>query len=335
MSIATELQPKLEQNQNIVFITEADELLAAWQFKRKSSTKRSKNLAMVPTEWRFSAPPRETDALMPCHVSIGSRAGMMYSQVTPAPEFSTQSCHHTFGSDASFMVPDMDALDAVSFARRNVAPYVSPIMDTVTLARVCKDLGIGGKAITKVINGRQYIAFAGYAGLRTIFTGTRYSINNRMIINMAIGTLGLKKMVKSGGIITICIAVPLTVLEAFLSDHASCYELVGNIASDLIKIGVPMLMAEIAGLAVGAFTTIAFLPIAIVIGVGFFTSVVLNKMDDKYQLTEKLIIALEQFGMGISDGYVQVQQAAERIPHTLQKGIIWRTLGVDIDRGLP
>ena len=50
MSIATELQSKLEQNQKIIFITEADELLAAWQFKRKSSTKRSKNLAMVPTE---------------------------------------------------------------------------------------------------------------------------------------------------------------------------------------------------------------------------------------------------------------------------------------------
>ena len=335
MSIATELQTKLEQNQNFIFISEADELLAAWRFKRKSSTKRSKNLAMVPTEWRFSAPPCETDAVIPCHVSIGSRAGMMYSRVTPAPEFSTQSCHHTFGSDASFMVPDMDALDAVSFTRRNVAPYVSPIMDTATLARVCKDLGIGGKAITKVINGRQYIAFTGYAGLRTIFTGTTYSIENRKVINMAIGAIGVKKMVRSGGIITICITVPLTVLEAFLSDHSSCYELVGNIASDLLKIGVPLLMAEVAGLAVGAFTTIAILPIAITIAVGLLTGIVLNNLDDKYQLTEKLIVALEGFGTETSDGYAHIHKSIERIPHELEKGIIWRTLGVNIDNGLP
>ena len=335
MSIATELQPILEQNQKSIFITEADELLAAWQFKRKSSTKRSKNLAMVPTEWRFSAPPRETDALMPCHVSIGSRAGMTYSQVTPAAEFSTQSCHHTFGRDASFTMPDMDALDAVSFARRNVAPYVSPIMDTVTLARVCKDLGIGGKAITKVINGRQYIAFTGYAGLRTTLTGTRYSINNRKIINLAIGALGLRKMVRSGGIITICITVSLTVLEAFLSDHDSCYELVGNIASDLIKIGVPMLMAEIAGLTAGAITTIACAPIAALIFVGLFTGIGLTYIDKKYQLTEKLIAALEQLGPAASNSYQKVQHTIEQVPRALEKGIIWRTLGVNIDRGLP
>ena len=335
MSIATELQTKLEQNQNFIFISEADELLAAWRFKRKSSTKRSKNLAMVPTEWRFSAPPCETDAVIPCHVSIGSRAGMMYSRVTPAPEFSTQSCHHTFGSDASFMVPDMDALDAVSFTRRNVAPYVFPIMDTVTLARVCKDLGIGGKAITKVINGRQYIAFTGYAGLRTIFTGTTYSIENRKVINMAIGALGIGKMVKSGGIITICITVPLTVLEAFLSDHDSCYELVGYLASDLIKIGVPILIAEIAGLAAGAITTIACAPIAAVIFVGLFTGLGLNYIDKKYTLTEKLIVVLEQFEPMASNGYQKVQQTIEQVPSALEKGIIWRTLGVDIDRGLP
>jgi hypothetical protein len=43
-----------------------------------------------------------------------------------------------------------------------------------------------------VINGRQYIAFSGYPGFRSMFPDTIYSANNRKIITMAIGTLGIK-----------------------------------------------------------------------------------------------------------------------------------------------
>jgi hypothetical protein len=78
-------------------------------------------------------------------------------------------------------------------------------MDTVTLSRVSKDLGITGKAIPKVIKGRQYIAFSGYSGLRTLFAGTIYSARNTKIIKMGIGALGIKNMVKSGDILTICL----------------------------------------------------------------------------------------------------------------------------------
>ncbi len=54
-------------------------------------------------------------------------------------------------------MPDLTELDAVGFAKRNVAPYISPVLDTYTLSLVCKDLGLTGKAIPKVIDGRQYI----------------------------------------------------------------------------------------------------------------------------------------------------------------------------------
>ncbi len=35
MSIAEDLEIKLENNQHTLFITDADDLLAVWQFKRK------------------------------------------------------------------------------------------------------------------------------------------------------------------------------------------------------------------------------------------------------------------------------------------------------------
>jgi hypothetical protein len=170
MSIAEDLKIKLENNQHTLFITDADDLLAVWQFKRKNKFKRSVDFTRVPKEWRCSAPPDEKSPLMPCHVSIRRKAGQTFSTVKPSFEYSTSACHG-HGRMATVSAPDLNTLEAVTFAKRNIAPYVSPILDAGTLALVCNDLGITGRAIPKVIKGRQYIAFSGYSGLRTHFSG--------------------------------------------------------------------------------------------------------------------------------------------------------------------
>jgi uncharacterized membrane protein (Fun14 family) len=147
-----------------------------------------------------------------------------------------------------------------------------------------------------MINGRQYIAFSGYPGLRTRFPGTIYSAKNRKIINMAIGALGIKNMVKNGGFITFYVTVPLTILEAFLKDHKSCYELAGNIASDLIKIGIGALMGFIVGVAIGEVVAYAAVPIGLAILAMVITGYSLDYLDDQYLLTNKLIAVLENMG---------------------------------------
>lgn len=294
MSIEAELETKLKNNQHTIFITEADELLSAWQFKRKSSNKCSKNLAMVPTQWRYSALPNDKSLCMPCHVSYRRKAGQSFSNVEPAFKYSTSACHHTHGRSYNISVPDLDTLEAVTFAKRNVAPYVSPILDTGTLALVCKDLGITGKAIPKMINGRQYIAFVQTTGTRTIFPGTLYSAKNRRIIKMAIGSLGIKNMVKNGAYLTFFITVPLTILECFLVDHATLYNLVGHLASDLLKIGIASVMGAIFGIAMGGVITVASVPIAAAILISVLVGAGLDALDDHYKLTGKLIIVLEK-----------------------------------------
>lgn len=293
MSIATEVKTKLKSNHRIVFITDADDLLAAWQFQRKSSNKRSKNLSAVPTEWRYSAPPGEKSPVMPVHVSLHRKGGQSFSTVKPAREYSTIDCHG-HGRRINISVPDLNALDSIGFAKRNIAPYVSPILDTGTLTLVCKDLGINGKVIPKIINGRQYIAFSGYPGLRTHFPGTIYSANNRKVINMAIGALGVKNMVIKGGFITICLVVPLTVLECFIMDRTTFSELAGHIASDIIKIGLSSVMGGIFGLAAGGFVAYAAVPIGVAIVISLAAGYTFNLIDNKYQLTEKLISVLEK-----------------------------------------
>ncbi|MBT8338795.1 MAG: hypothetical protein KJP07_02165 [Desulfatitalea sp.] len=155
-------------------------------------------------------------------------------------------------------------------------------------------MGITGRAIPKVINGRQYIIFKGYPGLRTLFPGTIYLAKNRKIITMAIGALGIKHMVRSGAILTICITVPLTILECFLEDRATMTDLIGNVYSDLAKVGIQSIIAAIAGLAIGAYTSIAWIPIGLSIGIGVIFGLALEGLDTKYQLTDRLVDVLEE-----------------------------------------
>jgi uncharacterized membrane protein (Fun14 family) len=110
--------------------------------------------------------------------------------------------------------------------------------------------------------------------------------------------------------------VSLTILEAFLKDHSSVYALAGNLASDLIQIGISSVMGGIAGLAIGAFTTLVLAQIgfAIVISVG--AGFGLSHIDNKYQLTKKLSVLLEkmsdQFANSIKNGVDEVQRSSYR-----------------------
>jgi hypothetical protein len=299
MDIEQDLRTSLKNNRREIFITETEELLAAWLFKKKSSTRRSKNLCAVPTDLRCSRPNCDTSELIPCHVSIRDKAGQTITRITPAPEYSTITCHG-HGMLKKISLPDleslnsMDRLEAITLTKKCFSPYVSPFFDAITLARVAKDLGILGKAIPKVIKGRQYIAFTGYAGTRQIFTASLYSARNAKIINMAIGAMGITKMATKGGIITICLTVPLSVFECYLTDRSTWYELAGSVGADLLMAGTASLMGAIAGIAMsGGNAYIACVPIGAAIFISVLVGFILGYLDKRYQLTEKLIALLK------------------------------------------
>jgi hypothetical protein len=313
VSIAVDLKRKLEQNNHTLNIIEADELIAAWRYRKCNRFTRSVDFTRIPKEWRYSAPPAGCSDVIPCHVSYRTKASHGVGRVDPVCGLS--KCHRSNQSWSNRTVPTLAELDAVGFSKRNVAPYISPILDTHTLGIVCKDLGLNGRVATKIIKGRQYVVLSGYSGLRTYLPGTVYSVTNRKIIRMAIGSLGIKNMVKSGAILTIYLTVSLEIFECFLNDEATMYSLIGNITSDLIKIGISSVVAVLLGLAVGTFTSLAFPPIGIAILMGVFTAVVLNGIDDQLKLTDKLIALLEDTGRSISKAAENKIGNAERSLH--------------------
>jgi hypothetical protein len=142
----------------------------------------------------------------------------------------------------------------------------------------------------------QYIVLTGYAGFRTYLPGTIYTANNRKIIQMAIGEMGLKNMVKSGARLTICLTVPLTILECILGDQATMSQVIGHVSSGLIKVGISSLISAIAGLFVGSFVTIAAVPIIVTIVCGVFAGLAVEAIDMRYGMTNKLVAALGKLG---------------------------------------
>jgi hypothetical protein len=175
-----------------------------------------------------------------------------------------------------------------------------------------------------VINGRQYIILTGYAGFRTYLPGTIYTANNRKIIQMAIGELGLKNMVKNGARLTICLTVPLTILECILRDHTTMSQIIGHVASDLIKVGISSLISAIVGLAVGSVTTVAVFPIAVTILCGAIIGMGLEAIDKHYGLTDKLVAVLEKYSE-------KLEERAGGILHDAERELMWRGYGFDID----
>lgn len=101
---------------------------------------------------------------------------------------------------------------------------------------------------------------------------------------MAIGAMGITKMAAKGGVITICLTAPLSVLECFLLDKSAWYQLAGSVGADFIKVGTASLIGAIGGiLATGGSAFFACPPI----GLG------LEYIDARYKLTEELIELLK------------------------------------------
>lgn len=332
MTIAGTLKHQISKNDYCLYVVEADDLIAAWVYQYREKHKRSYNFSQVPTEYRYSAPPSEKSPKMKCRVTFSSKGTQQIN--APFTSVSPKSAIHCHipPSSQKRAVDSIDKLKAVDFAKRNVAPYISPFLDSVTLGRVVKDLGITGKVVTKEIKGVQYIVFGGYAGIRSLFRGTKYSSRNAKVVQMAIGSLGIKNMAVNGARITIFLTVGLTIVQCILEDDATMITFAGRVTTDLLKTGLAAIAGGVTGLAVGACTTIAAFPIAFAIGIGLATGWTLESIDTHFGLTNKLIASLDQFVLYAAEKREQLGMELGRKFHEVEKEIIYRSYGFDVDK---
>jgi len=198
------------------------------------------------------------------------------------------------------------------------ATYTAAAQDIVVLSKLVKDLGgIGTKAYLKTYGGKVHIILKGRPGLRKILTGTKYGIKNPKIISMGLGKAGAIKAAKTGGILTIVLLTVYRVVDYLLTDEATLSQLVGRLATDIVKVGIAT-GASIAAAAVMGGFTIAIGPILAVVVVGIGISLALDELDEYFGITDRIILGLDELG---DDARAFIDRKKETINEAAEKAV--------------
>lgn len=175
------------------------------------------------------------------------------------------------------------------------ANYTASVDDMRTMAKLVGDLGsYGARVYIKSYGGKTHIILKGHPGLRKILTGTKYGIQNPKVVTMGLGKAGAVKAAKSGGILTIVLMTTYRVVDYVLTDEATLTQLVGALATDVVKIGITTGASIAVASFVAGVTTLAIGPILAVIVVGIGVSMLLDNLDKKYGITDRIIAGLDE-----------------------------------------
>lgn len=175
--------------------------------------------------------------------------------------------------------------------------------------KLAKDVGIKGKYYIKKYNGKEYIIFKGNPAVRKYLTGTRYGINHAKMINLQIGRAGMRTAIRGSFVFSMIFCTVINVADYVARDNATLGELFGATAVDLGKtlIATGAAFAVAAGTAALAGTAlIAIGPIIAAVAVSVVVAVILDKVDQKYQIQAKL-------SKMIDEGLVKLEKIAREL----------------------
>lgn len=198
------------------------------------------------------------------------------------------------------------------------ANYTASATDAVTLSKLIGDLGgVSAKAYVKTYGGKPHIILKGRPGLRKILTGTKYGIKNPKVITMGLGKAGAINAAKSGGILTVVLLSAYRVADYILTDQATLSQLIGTLATDVVKVGIATgASIAVATALTSAGVVLAIGPLVAVIIVGVLASVALNALDNHYGITDKLISALDEIGDNIDS---RIENRKQQIKNTVNE----------------
>lgn len=190
------------------------------------------------------------------------------------------------------------------------ASYYASADDVLTATKLVGDLGgIGARVYIKNYGGKPHIILKGHAGLRATLTATKYGIKNPKVISMGLGKAGAVAAAKQGGIITIVLLSAYRVIDYFLTDQATLSQLVGTLATDVVKVGIATGASILTATIVGA-ATFAVGPIVAVVLVGIGMSMLLEYADAKLGITNRVIAGIDELGESAADYLNRKKQRA-------------------------
>lgn len=111
---------------------------------------------------------------------------------------------------------------------------------------------------------------------------------------MGIGKVGATTSAKGGGVLAVVIMSSYRITDFVIRDNATLSQLIGGLSMDVAKIATSTAISVAFGVAAAGVTTLALVPLVVVIGVGYGVSKVLDLLDAEYKITEKVVAAIEE-----------------------------------------
>lgn len=202
----------------------------------------------------------------------------------------------------------MEQWETIKKGPEAAANYAPLIGDGVVLGKLMKDLGGWNvKAYIKNYGGKPHIVIKGYPGLRKVLTGTIYGIANPKVIKMGLGKHAAQGIARQGGILSVVLMTAYRVADYVLTDEATLTSLIGNLAVDIVKVGITV-AGSLALIQLGVAFGIAVGPIAAVVFVGAVAVLGLGPLFDHFGITNKVIAGLDELAFKASVG-AQVYQS--------------------------
>ena len=205
--------------------------------------------------------------------------------------------------------------------------YYASADDVVTMTKLVGDLGgVGARAYIKNYSGKPHIILKGHPGLRTILTGTKYGIKNPKVVSIGLGKTGAIAAAKQGGILTVILLSTYRIVDYFLTDQATLTQLIGTLATDIVKVGIAT-AASIGAAAIAGGLTLAIGPILAVVVVGVGMSMLLEYADNSLGITKRVIAGLDELESNAKNYIAQQKRSAanaaaksanEIIDHTIK-----------------
>ena len=218
-----------------------------------------------------------------------------------------------------------------------IATYFSVTTDVALMKKLAADLRNPlGKVYFKSYGGKPHIVFKGHAGVRKILTGTHYGVQNAKIVNMGLGRAGVRKSVKGGAVVSIFLLTAWNIADYFLRDDATLGQLIGGIAGDVTKAAIAggvgyATSALVFGTAVGTFA-LGPLAVAVVVGVG--VGLLLDWIDNRYQLTERLKRKVDEVLSRLESRLAQAQQGMLEQGAEAARVLAWRLVDLAADAAI-
>lgn len=162
--------------------------------------------------------------------------------------------------------------------------------------------GLGIKATQYAYQGKLYVKITGYPSLRRILNGTRYRINHPKVLEVGIGSAGFRNGIMSGAKFCIWFSACWRLIEVVFKSEHDVAALLGNVTMDVAKVIVSVFVSQSVGSTLGLAVPLLFSSAAVpvwgeIVGVvvlGFIITWSLNEVDNKYELSDKLIACIRE-----------------------------------------